>query len=104
LENSLRRSRIETARYEFKQGILHLTENRNIDKNLIGKIIKTTTAIANTAQGEDGFLFIGIADKLRDAERIEELYGIKFIEKYGKFIVGIDREVQFKEWEKRPIH
>ena len=40
-ENSIRRSKIETPRYEFKQGLLRLSDNRKYDKALKEQILKT---------------------------------------------------------------
>ena len=98
-ENSIRRSKIETPRYEFKQGILRLSNTPKIDTELIDRILETSTAIANTNQGEDGFIYIGIADEYKDAERIKSLYEVEYTEKFGKYIVGIDREVSYLEWD-----
>lgn len=98
-ENSIRRSKIETPRYEFKQGILRLSNTPRIDTALIDRILETSTAIANTNQGEDGFIYIGIADEYKDAERIKSLYNEEYLEKFGKYIVGIDREVAYLDWD-----
>ncbi len=46
-ENSVRRSRIETPRYEFKQGLLRLSPKREFDKDLIPRLIETICGIAN---------------------------------------------------------
>ena len=71
MENSLRRSKLETSRYECKQGLVGLSDKRNVDKNLIKKIIETICGIANVGPDSDGFIFIGVADKKADADRIE---------------------------------
>lgn len=92
-ENSLKRSKLETARYEFKQGLFNLDGKNKLNEKLIEKILKTVTAIANTAQGEDGFIYIGIADNQEDAIRSQEIYGKEYIEYFGKYILGIDREL-----------
>ncbi|AVQ39096.1 hypothetical protein C7M56_10505 [Clostridium botulinum] len=97
-ENSIRRSKIETARYEFKQGFLRLSEKRELDESLISRIIETIAGIANCGQG-DGFIYIGIADKEKDAQRVNEIYGSKYIKKHGKYIVGIEREIKYKGWD-----
>lgn len=97
-ENSLRRSKHETARYEFKQGIITLDGKYKLDEKLIQRIICTISAIANSAQGQDGYILIGIADEEKDSQRIDEIYNSKSIIKYGKFIVGIDREIKKMKW------
>lgn len=98
-ENSLKRSKLETARYEFKQGLFDLDENKKFNEKLVTKILKTATAIANTAQGEDGFIYIGIADNLKDATKSKKVYGEEYIEYFGKYILGIDRELKKAEIE-----
>lgn len=92
LENSLRRSKVETGRYECKQGFLSLSNERIYDTNLTQKILETICGIANVGPDSDGFLFIGVADKKRDAERIEELDGIKSLKVGNRYVVGVERE------------
>jgi hypothetical protein len=92
-ENALRRSRIETPRYEFKQGILRLDETRTVDDNLLSRIIETFCAIANSGPHIDGYLYIGVADKEPDARRIEALDNVHPVDINGRFVVGIDREL-----------
>jgi uncharacterized protein with ParB-like and HNH nuclease domain len=93
-ENSVRRSRIETPRYEFKQGILELTSNFSINHNLLDRIINTICGIANLGPDSEGFIFIGVADKKEDVKRIKDLYKIDYIEISDRFVVGIDREAK----------
>lgn len=95
IENSLRRSRIETSRYECKQGLLNLSSDRKINKKLINRIIETICGIANLGSDGDGYVFIGVADKESDAKRIKNLDEINPIEINGRYIVGIDREAKF---------
>ena len=91
-ENSIRRSKIETPRYEFKQGLLRLSNDRKYDKALEEQILKTICAIANIGSKSEGYIFIGVADKEADAERIQELDGIMPVTISNHSIVGIDRE------------
>lgn len=91
-ENSIRRSRTETSRYEFKQGLLKLDKNRSRDKELMTSIVNTICAIANVGPDADGFIHIGIADKSADAERINELDAISAVNFEYIKIVGVDRE------------
>ena len=95
IENSLRRSRIETSRYECKQGLLNLSSDRKINKKLIARIIETICGIANLGFDGDGYVFLGVADKESDANRINNLDKINPIEINGRYIVGIDREAKF---------
>lgn len=91
-ENSLRRSKIETPRYEFKQGFLRLSTNREWDISLEEQILKTICAIANIGPSIDGYIYIGVADKKTDADRIKSLDSIEPIDVSSHFVVGIDRE------------
>ncbi|MEL7010136.1 MAG: DUF262 domain-containing protein, partial [Cyanobacteria bacterium J06588_4] len=95
IENSLRRSRIETSWYECKQGLLNLSGDRKINKKLVNRIIETICGIANLGSDGDGYVFIGVADKESDANRIKNLDRINPIEINGRYIVGIDREAKF---------
>lgn len=87
LENSLRRASIETPRYEFKQGILKLYQERNIEENIFEKITKTFCAMAN--QKLTSYLFFGIADKDKDAERISDLDKIQPVKVGKHYVVGV---------------
>jgi predicted HTH transcriptional regulator len=93
-ENSIRRSRTETTRYEFKQGLLRLDTIRHGDPTIIQTILETLCAIANVGPDADGFLYIGIADKPADAQRIHDLDGIDPIKFDHVDIVGIEREAK----------
>lgn len=93
-ENSIRRSKTETPRYEFKQGILRLDEAREIDKDLLRSLVETMCAIANIGPGADGYLFLGIADNIKDAARIKGLDNIEPVIFENVQIVGIDREAK----------
>lgn len=91
-ENSIRRSKIETPRYEFKQGLLRLSKDRKYDKALEEQILKTICAIANIGPKSEGFIFIGVADKEPDSKKIQELDGVVPIAVSNHWVVGIDRE------------
>jgi uncharacterized protein with ParB-like and HNH nuclease domain len=91
-ENSLRRSRIETTRYECKQGFLDLSPSRKFNHDLLERIIETICGIANLCSATDGYIHIGVTDSKKDAEKIEELDKIQPIEINGRYVVGIDRE------------
>ncbi len=92
--NSLRRSRIETSRYECKQGLLDLASERKFNQNLLERIIETICGIANLGSDSDGYIHIGVTDSKKDADRIEEIDRIKPIEINGRYVVGIDREAK----------
>jgi hypothetical protein len=87
-------SEIELANYELKQGLLSLSEKRNVDSQLIDKVIKTVCGIANNGANRSGKVIIGVTDKDADAMRIKELDGIE-PKKVGKrFVVGVNREAK----------
>lgn len=93
-ENSLRRSLVETPHYEFKQGVLRLDGEFQFDEGNFLGILQTICAMANTVPQKDSFLYLGIADKQKDADRVSKLYKIKPREFEGRFVVGIDREAK----------
>lgn len=94
-ENSIRRSKVETNRYECKQGFVDLSPNRKIDNDLQTVIIETICGIANLGPASEGYIFIGVADKKADSDRIEQIDGIKSQTINARYIVGIDRELKF---------
>lgn len=94
MENSLRRSKIETSRYECKQGFVDLSASRSFDNNLPAKIIETICGIANVGPDADGFIFIGVADNKLDADRVATLDNISPIVVGSRFVVGLDREMR----------
>lgn len=93
-ENSLRRSRIETSRYEFKQGVLRLDVERKWDADLFTRLGETICGIANVQPNHEGFLFVGVADKEPDAKRIAELDSVTPVQVGPHHVVGIDREAK----------
>lgn len=92
LENSLRRSKVETGRYECKQGFVDLAPNRGVDKKLPNKILETICGIANLGPDSDGFIFIGVADKKVDADRVKQLDAVEYVTVGARYVVGIERE------------
>jgi predicted HTH transcriptional regulator len=62
-KNSLLRSRIETTKYECKQGLIDLSPNRKLNNDLVPRVVETICGIANSDPGTDGYIFLGVADK-----------------------------------------
>ncbi|KPF97400.1 hypothetical protein IP86_13950 [Rhodopseudomonas sp. AAP120] len=92
IEGIIRRSEIELANYELKQGILFLKEGATEDTALIDKVIRTICAIANIGPSVAGKILIGITDKKTDAEKIKKIDNIE-PKKIGKrYVVGVYRE------------
>jgi hypothetical protein len=90
--NLIRRAPIESARYEFKQGIASLGTKRSINRELLKKLPKIMSAIANTGPSADGYVIFGVADSESDAKRIQELDNVVPIPLARQNLVGIDRE------------
>jgi hypothetical protein len=93
-ENAMRRSKIESGRYECKQGFVSLDHQRKLDKSLDNKLLETICAIANVGPDSDGFIFIGVADKEADALRIAQLDNVNTVSIGNRFVVGVDRELK----------
>ena len=94
IDAAIRRSEIELSNYELKQGILKLSNTREIDSTIIRKLVNTIAAIANNGPDSAGGIIIGVADKESDATRIEELDGIRSLKVGNRNIVGIKREAK----------
>jgi hypothetical protein len=94
IDAAIRRSEIELSNYELKQGILTLSNTREIDSTIIKKLVNTIAAIANNGPDSAGGIIIGVADKESDARRIEQLDGIKSLKVGNRNIVGIKREAK----------
>jgi hypothetical protein len=94
IEGIIRRSEIELANYELKQGLLLLSDGGGEDSQMIDKIVKTICAIANIGPKSSGKILIGVTDKKADADRIKKLDGIE-PKKIGKrYVVGVNREAK----------
>jgi hypothetical protein len=90
VENCLRRSQIETPRYEAKQGLLSLDSARLWNNDLLQRLVETACGIANL--GTSGDIFIGVADCAADASRVADLDGVTPVVVGQRHVVGIDRE------------
>jgi hypothetical protein len=95
-ENALRRSRIETAAYECKQGLHRLDATRVEEPELLERIVETVCGIANIGPDSNGALFIGVADTKKDSDRISQLDAVQAAELSSRFVVGVDREVALR--------
>jgi hypothetical protein len=92
-ENSIRRSKVETSKYECKQGYYDLSDKRTLNNQLYTDLIHTMCGIANCGPDADGYIFIGVADEKKDADRVEQLDNIVPIRINNRYVVGIDREL-----------
>lgn len=91
-ENVLMQSFTEQCMYDFKQGFLRLDSKNEFDENSFSKYIKTCTAISNLGPDTTGYLIVGVADSLADANKIKTFYNIES-RTYNSFhVVGIEHE------------
>ena len=93
-ENSIRRSRSETSRYEFKQGVLRLDDQKTPDPEIMRVLVETICAISNVGPDTDGFIYVGIADKSEDSERAKKLYNFEPVQFDHVSILGVEREAK----------
>lgn len=92
LETILRQSHTENNQYDFKQGVYDLISGRR-NEDLLSKIFKTLTAMANSEKNAIGYILLGVADKQEDAKKIEDKYGICSIKVGTYYVTGINGEV-----------
>lgn len=92
IENSVRRSVVELAAYELKQGIVRLDGSNAEDPNCIPQVLATIAGMANIGAHSSGKIIIGVANKEADATRITQLFGTTPKEVGGRFVVGVSRE------------
>lgn len=95
--NYLRRSRVESPNYDFKQGLYTLSNsNRQFDEGAFDKILQNLAAMANLGTGKKGYIFIGVSDNEEHTKRIEQLDNITAprVDPFG--IVGLDREASLR--------
>ncbi|MCU0549404.1 MAG: DUF262 domain-containing protein [Leptolyngbya sp. Prado105] len=93
-KNSLLRSRIETSKYECKQGLLDLSPKRALNKDLLQRLVETICGIANADPEDNGYIFLGVTDNKSHADRVAELDSITPFAVNDRYVVGIDREAR----------
>jgi hypothetical protein len=94
IESVIRRSEIELAGYELKQGLLTLDDKRTVDTGVMEKVINTICAIANNGRDRAGKIIIGVTDKASDATRIKNVDGIEPKRLGNRHVVGVAREAK----------
>lgn len=97
----LMKSKVESAVYDFKQGLYDLNPNpskRKFNEHTFeDKILKNIAALANLGKDKKGYLFIGVTDKEADTQQVELLDGLTNCPRYYNFgIVGLEREAKIK--------
>jgi hypothetical protein len=93
-ENALRRSKIETAAYECKQGLINLDQSRSENPELLNRLVETACGIANVGPNSSGAIFVGVADTKADCDRIEILDGVQSLSVGARYVVGVERELE----------
>ena len=94
IDVDIRRSEIELAYYELKQGLLPLQAGAKDPTPMLDKILRTICAIANNGPKTVGKILIGVADKEADIKKVSEIDGVagKVIGK--RTVVGVCREAK----------
>jgi hypothetical protein len=92
-ENALRRSKVETAAYECKQGFCSLSPGRELNTDLLDRLVETACGIANIGPQSSGAIFVGVADNSAAADRIKALDNVDALMVGTRFVVGIEREL-----------
>ncbi|MEO3715949.1 hypothetical protein [Roseateles flavus] len=92
MENILTQSYTEQGAYDFKQGFLRLDGKNAIDDDSFDKMLKTLVGIANIRKGVRGYVLVGVADTLADAQRVTKLYGVSPTPFERFLITGIEHE------------
>lgn len=96
-ENHLRRAKIESSSYEFKQGFLSLKGPRSFNEKLFEKVLWNIAAMANLGKNKKGYIFIGVTDKEKDTKRIEALDNLSEAPRIYKCgVVGLEREAKLQ--------
>lgn len=95
----LMKSKVESAVYDFKQGLFNLNHKKRKfeEKTFEDKILKNIAALANLGKGKKGYLFIGVTDSESDTKQVENLDQLVNVPRYNGFgIVGLEREANLK--------
>ncbi len=95
----LMKSKVESAVYDFKQGLYSLNpKGRKFEERVFNdKILKNITALANLGVGKKGFLFLGVTDSEPDTLQVEKLDKLINVPRYNGFgVVGLEREARIK--------
>lgn len=100
LENLLSNSKVENSQYDFKISFFDLKGTETFSTELVSKIIKTLTAMANKCPGDKGYILVGVADSKQDAEKYKTLYSSDYIMFQDFYITGLNPEIS-KYYKKR---
>jgi hypothetical protein len=94
VDAEIRRSEIELANYELKQGFLPLSAGDSDPGPMFDKMLRTICAIANNGPKSTGKIIFGVADKEADVAKIIEIDAILPKKIGSRSVVGIAREAK----------
>lgn len=93
LETILQQSRTEQTNFDFKISF-HDISNGKWNDECLEKIIQTLTAMANNGKQSVGYVIVGVADKIQDAEYLKSINSCyDAIEYKGFYITGINFDI-----------
>lgn len=73
---------------------MRLDKDKTTEPGIMQVILETICAIANVGPEADGFIYLGIADSVKDSDRVKTLYMIEPVKFDHVSIVGIEREAK----------
>lgn len=94
IDADIRRSEIELANYELKQGILPLGNDVGEADAMLEKIVRTICAIANNGPRSSGKILLGVADKQADVDRVQKIDKVSGRIVGKRTVVGVCREAK----------
>ncbi|MFC8615541.1 ATP-binding protein [Micromonospora purpureochromogenes] len=92
-ESTLRMALTEESLFELKQGFCKLDDPKNFDADSFDKILKISSAMANTRPGAKGVIFIGVADDRADAEAVKRFTGVEHRRLDRFYVTGTQHEI-----------
>lgn len=92
VENLLRASKVENSLLEMKQGFYSLAAVPKFNEKCLHDVLATATAMANSGPGNEGHILIGVADKVSDAARVEQLTSVEALLVHDYYVTGVDFE------------
>lgn len=94
VDSYIRRSGIELANFELKQGVVSLGSARQMNTDVMSRIVDTISALANNGPDRAGAVVIGVADNDSDTDKIAKIDNI-VPRKVGSWsVVGVNREAK----------
>lgn len=90
-ENILKMSETEQNQYDFKIGLYDLKTGK-FNQKLVSKIAQTLTAISNLGPFKVGYVIVGVADCLEDANAHKSYYDVESVGCGRFYVTGIDSE------------